>query len=174
MKLLKQALAVLGTLVVVAVMVAVVTPKTVHAVAAALVQIVPGPATHVGQAEGQLVTLECANFSVFCRALDSSGNRASTDYTVPTGYTLVVTDWESVYTSGYPQGDYSCDFLTTSASANPLFQSCTLVNQTGSTYTKEHFTTGVRVASDLEITDGFASGTFTNGIAYVQGYLVPN
>jgi hypothetical protein len=57
MRMLKQALGVLGALVVLAVIVAFVAPNRARAVAATLVQIVPGNTTHVGQAESRLVSL---------------------------------------------------------------------------------------------------------------------
>jgi hypothetical protein len=59
MRLLKQAMAVLGTVLTITALVAIISPKTAHALAAALVQIQPGTTTHVGQNEGQLVSLFC-------------------------------------------------------------------------------------------------------------------
>jgi hypothetical protein len=94
MKLLKQALGGLGALTVFAVVVAFVAPKTAHALAAALVQIVPGTTTHVGQNESQLVSLFCAPGKDYCSSEDLSGALSSTPYVVPSGYTLIVTDWE--------------------------------------------------------------------------------
>jgi hypothetical protein len=68
---LKQALGVLGALVVLAVIVAFVAPNRARAVAATLVQIVPGNTTHVGQAEGQLVSLFCPDDYSYCLELDA-------------------------------------------------------------------------------------------------------
>jgi hypothetical protein len=94
MRLLKQALGLLAALVVLAVIVAFVAPKRARAVAAALVQIVPGTTTHVGQNESQLVSLTCQSGNDFCNAVDPGGNVSTSKYVVPTGYTLIVTDWE--------------------------------------------------------------------------------
>lgn len=72
MRLLKQAWTVFATVVVIALLLAIVSPKAAHAVAAARVQIVPGTTTHVGQNESQLVSLLC---NASCVAVDPSGSR---------------------------------------------------------------------------------------------------
>src|ERR1700679_4396314 len=96
MKLLKQALGGLGALTVFAVVVAFVAPKTAHALAAALVQIVPGTTTHVGQNESQLVSLLCGNGIAYCVAVDLSGQTSADPSGTPPGSTLIVTDGEWV------------------------------------------------------------------------------
>jgi hypothetical protein len=108
MKVLKQALGGLRALTVLAV-VAFVAPKTAHALAAALVQIVPGTTTHVGQNESQLVSLLCGNGIAYCGAVDLSGPTSASPYVVPSGYRLIVTDWEWVGNGGAPQGQYTCN-----------------------------------------------------------------
>ena len=89
MKLLKQALATLGALVVLAAIVALIAPQRVHAVAATLVQIIPGSATHVGQNESKFVNLDCTNGCPFCSELLPDGSTGSFPYAVPSGSTLI-------------------------------------------------------------------------------------
>jgi hypothetical protein len=94
MRLLKETLGILGALVIVALIVAFVAPKRTHAVVATLVQILPGTTTHVGQNQSQLVSLFCpTNFS-YCLELSGKGGYSFTAYAVPSGYTLIVTDYQ--------------------------------------------------------------------------------
>jgi hypothetical protein len=176
MRLLKQAFAVLGALVVLAFIVAFVAPKKAHALAAALVQIVPGSTTHVGQNESNLVSLVCLSPTGFCQAQDSSGNIASSTYQVPSGSTLVITDYEFYATAA--AGLNLCDsFAYQGASTSTLLvlgvvPSCAVADKDGFAYGKEHFTTGIRAASGGTIFDvGVSEG---RGLADIQGYLVPN
>lgn len=172
MRVLKQALALLGVLVVVALIVAFIAPHRAHALAAALVQIVPGTTTHVGQNESQLVSLLCSGGNAYCSAVDPSGAFSSTPYVVPSGYTLIVTDWEWIGNGGAAQGEFAFDSLR-----NPLdgvfANSGALVTTTGTvTYAHEHYASGIRVGSGVTIEDLLAA--VGDGFANVQGYLVPN
>jgi hypothetical protein len=172
MKLLKQALGGLGALTVFAVMVAFIAPKTAHALAAALVQIVPGTTTHVGQNESQLISLLCSTGHAYCRAVDLSGAFSSTPYVVPSGYTLIVTDWEWIGNGGAPQGEFAFDSLR-NPNDGVFANSGALVTTTGSApYTHEHYATGVRIGSGVTIEDSLAA--VGDGFANIQGYLVPN
>ena len=181
MRLLKQALAVFGALVVLAVIAAFVAPKKAHALAVALVQIEPGTTTHVGQNQSRLVSLFCTPaITSGCIPAFSPGGISLTTlpYQVPTGSTLIITDYEHFTTMpGTPAGSYLCDTLidqlsSTSAADLLQAQSCAVADQFASAYAKEHFTTGIRVPSggivaDVRSLEGF-------GTANVQGYLVPN
>lgn len=175
MRLLKEALGVLGALVIVAVIVAFLAPKRTHALVAALVQIVPGTTTHVGQNESQLVSLVCELGTEYCVAVDPQGNYSSTAYAVPSGYTLIITDWQWEVTGATPGVRWADHLYTVSSLGLPLG---TLVNsyatpdQNGATYAHERFATGIRVGSGATIADIRADdGT---GDAFIQGYLVPN
>jgi hypothetical protein len=172
MRLLKRAWTVFATLVVVTLLVAMVIPKTAHALAAALVQIVPGTTTHVGQNESQLVSLLCAGGNAYCTAVDPTGAFSSTPYVVPSGYTLIVTDWEWIGNGGAAQGNFAADSLR-NPSDGVFANSAALVTTTGTvTYAHEHYASGIRVGSGVTIEDFLAA--VGDGFANVQGYLVPN
>lgn len=168
MRLLKEALGLLGTLMVLAVIVAFVAPKRARAVAAALVQIVPGTTTHVGQNESQLVSLTCQSGNDFCNAVDPGGNVSTSKYVVPTGYTLIVTDWE-FFPFGTPNNT-SVDALQVPSVL--LLQNLVIGVGSDGVLTHEHYATGVRAGSGMQIEDAVARSQ--SGIAQVQGYLVPN
>ena len=172
MRLLKQALALLGALFVVALIAAFVAPNRAHALAAALVQIVPGTTTHVGQNESQLVSLLCSGGNAYCSAVDPSGAFSSTPYVVPSGYTLIVTDWEWTGNGGAAQGSFTGNSLR-NPSGGDFANSAALVTTTGTvTYAHEHYASGIRVGSGVTIEDFLAA--VGDGFANVQGYLVPN
>jgi hypothetical protein len=85
MRLLKQALVVLGTVVVIAIFAALVTPKTAHAIVATFVQVVNTPArTAVG------LTANTTIFPVGLGNTDSFQDFSGNTYTVPAGQRLVV------------------------------------------------------------------------------------
>ena len=170
MRLLKQAMAVSGTVTMIAVMVAVFAPKTAHAVAAALVQIEPGTTTQVGQNEGQLVSLACEEGLSFCTAVNPEGVPNGEAYVVPTEYTLIVTDYEFFLT--YAAGVYCTDALYNSSSSYTLASGGAVGDKDGFAVDHEHYASGIRVGSGVTIADEFAA--LSSGYAYVQGYLVPN
>jgi hypothetical protein len=85
------------------------TPRAVHAVVVTLVEVAntsanPVPVntpTHLGVPVSSFVTLNCLHSGTTCssfRQIDASGNQAATDYAIPAGKTLIVTDaeWEAV------------------------------------------------------------------------------
>jgi hypothetical protein len=170
MKLLKQALGGLGALTVFAVVVTFIAPKTAHALAAALVQIVPGTTTHVGQNESQLVSLFCASGKDYCSSEDLSGALSSAPYVVPSGYTLIVTDWEW-FGGGGQTGVLVEDFLI-NIEDFILATSWALADGDGHASTHERYVTGIRLSSGTRIFDFLVYQG--NGKASIQGYLVPN
>jgi hypothetical protein len=156
-------------------------PRTAHAVVAALVQIVPGTTTHVGQNESQLLSLRC--LAGPCSAIDPGGNPSETVYVVPSGYTLIVTDWEWAFRGG-TSGALSADYLLNGAPiSNPgggesllvVASSFALPDGNGLAYAHEHYATGIRLGSGAQPYD-FDSSNSINvfGEAFIQGYLVPN
>jgi hypothetical protein len=173
MRLLKEALGIVGALVVLAVIVAFVAPNRARAVAATLVQVVPGTATHVGQHESQLVSLRCFEGKTYCSEVDAEGTAdESTAYVVPKGYTLVVTDyeWQVNSPSGGLLGDYLYNFKVGNFNGSEA-----QANQNGSIYSAyghEHYVTGFRVGSGVTLADSAAESS--TGGSLVQGYLVPN
>jgi hypothetical protein len=181
MRLLKQAVTMLGAVMIVAVLVAVVAPKRVQAVVATLVQIVPGSTTHLGQNESQIVTLGCYGPNFYCVEESTSTGLVccgGTTYVVPAGYTLIVTDYSWISNGGYvAQGTYACDLILAGQSSSTLYEyasshTCGLADATGTVAKDTHFTTGVRIPSGSTLSDYLS---FENkGESSLQGYLVPN
>jgi hypothetical protein len=175
MRLLKEALGILGALVVLAVIVAFVAPNTARAVAATLVQIVPGNTTHVGQAQSRLVSLGCIEGKAYCSEIDAEGNIFSdeaTPYVVPKGYTLIVTDyhWRG---SNIQSGIQILDYLYSPAVKSTVFNDSEAdSDQHGLAWVYEHYTTGFRVGSGVTLADELAATN--SAYSFVQGYLVPN
>lgn len=174
MTLLKQALAILGTALTIALLVAIVAPKTAHAIAAALVQIEPGTTTHMGQNESQLVSLLCQPGSLGCFTISPQGDNSTSVYVVPSGYTLIVTDWEfaALLTVGKP-GDYAADYLISLQNPTKIIAAAFVPEDASGTMAgREQFTAGIRFGSGVTPVDYNAEGS--NGTALIQGYLVPN
>jgi len=146
-------------------------PKATHALAAALVQIVPGTTTHVGQNESQLVSLICSHSST-CTAVDSSGNQSGTPYVVPTGMTLIVTDYEwGQY--GASANLMGSDSFYNSATGNGYgVMPMALADKEGNVSEHEHYQSGIRIASGVTLAD--ENAYFSVGFASIRGYLVPN
>ena len=155
MRLLKQAMAVSGTVTMIAVLVAVFAPKTAHAVAAALVQIEPGTTTQVGQNESQLVSLICPGSFSYCLTNSPEGASGSA-YMVPSGYTLIVTDYQFI-NSGFSAGAYGDDILQNSSTGGTLAVGLALADADGVSDGHEHYATGIRVGSEVTIEDRVAS-----------------
>jgi hypothetical protein len=174
MRLLKEALGVLGAFVVLAVIVAFVAPNRARAVAATLVQIVPGNTTHVGQAESRLVSLGCVEGKAYCFEINAEGSLSdeSTPYVVPQGYTLIVTDYHW-YGTNIKSGIPIFDSLYNPAVKPSIFNDSEAdSDENGVAFVNEHYTTGFRVGSGVTLADKLAATD--SGSGYVQGYLVPN
>lgn len=181
MKLLKQAIAVMGTVTMIALLIALVAPQRTHALVAALVQIVPGTTTHVGQNESQLVALACFRGQFYCvKESPSDGSECceGSAYVVPAGYTLVVTDYSWIANLSFQvTGTLLCDGLAVSQSSGAVKSyssttSCAPFDPNGRAAHDSHFTTGVRFASGSTLEDDLASGD--GGGSSIQGYLIPN
>jgi hypothetical protein len=172
MRLLKEALGVLGALVIFAVIVAFVAPNRARAVAATLVQIVPGTTTHVGQHESQLVSLICLTGFSYCFEIDGEGGySSSTAYVVPSGHTLIVTDYQFYYSpSTGVAGAFGGDSFVGTHGA--LGNGYAINDTNGDSAGHEHYASGIRVSSGVTIYDSAASAE--KGYAHIQGYLVPN
>lgn len=170
----RKLLSTLGGIFLAALLIAAVAPKAARGVAAALVQIVPGTTTHIGQNESRMVSLFCNAGNEFCNSVDSSGNIATAAYQVPAGFTLIITDYEYRLSLSSAAGQYLCDNFFNVSGVLPFLNqpSCALADTGGAAYGKEHFTTGVRVGSGVTIAD-FAPAN-REGFANMQGYLVPN
>jgi hypothetical protein len=175
MRLLKETFGILVALVIVAVIVAFVAPNRARAVAATLVQIVPGTTTHVGQHESQLVSLGCLDEGkAYCSEIDAEGKGVddSIPYVVPKGYTLIVTDynWRGFNSQS---GNLIIDYLYNPAVKSSVFNDVEAEsdeNRLAIGY--QHYTTGFRVGSGVTLADALA--TTSTGYSFVQGYLVPN
>ena len=102
-------------------------PRTAHAVVGALVQIVPGTTTHVGQNESQLVSLACEQGTEYCVAIDPEGDYSTTGYVVPSGYTLIVTDWQWTVSGATPGVRWADRLYIVVTSGFPLGLSSTVM-----------------------------------------------
>jgi hypothetical protein len=178
MNYIKKAVTTLGGVFLAALLIAALAPKATHGLVAALVQIVPGSTTHVGQNESQLVALACESAVAYCYEETPAGGStccSATAYVVPSGYTLVVTDF-SWLSNGLPANQFACDNLIgySGGVGNQYLssQSCALANGSGSATHDSHFTTGLRFASGSFLSD-YLSDNFLSSSS-IQGYLVPN
>jgi len=171
MRILKQALAVFGAFVVLAVIVAFVAPRKTHALVAALVQIVPGTTTHVGQNESQLVSLICDASPHFSAVSLTGTFDPSVGYVVPAGYTLIVTDYEW-FVSGGSAGLLTSDTFINTADSGGFVYSFAIADGNGNSFVHEHYATGIRIGSGVGLGDS-AAASF-GSVARLQGYLVPN
>jgi hypothetical protein len=155
-------------------------PKAAHGVVATLVQVAntsanPVPVTiptHLGVPLGGLVTLNCLNSGTTCssfRQIDASGNQAATDYTIPAGQTLIVTDveWEAV---GGTAGRNSFLNLQCAGGCPFVFSSRTVADSAGIASTADHLTSGVPLVYLPTVSVGDA---FALSYLIVRGYLVP-
>ena len=171
----RKLMSTLGGIFLAALLVAALAPKAARGVAAALVQIVPGTTTHIGQNESRMVSLSCKSGETFCTSVDSSGNVASAAYQVPAGFTLIITDYEFViFLPVGGAGLTACDnFSSLSGGLQFLVVApCALTDSAGVAHGEQHFTTGIRVGSGLTLSDVEAGARI--GFAAMQGYLVPN
>jgi hypothetical protein len=165
----RKVLSALGGIFLATLLIAALAPKAARGVAAALVQIVPGNTTHIGQHESQLVSLYC--FEGSCNSIDPTGALASTAYVVPSGYTLIVTDWEWTISGGQP-GALNSEELFIQFVQNPLANSQGLSDIFGQAAAHEHYGAGIRVGSGHSILD--TGSILRLGFSFVYGYLVPN
>jgi hypothetical protein len=175
MNLLKQAMTVLGAVLTIAVLVAVISPKTAQAVAATLVQIQPGSTTHVGQNETQLVSLVCNENPVDnCITLAPDASTGTSQYVVPSGFTLIVTDWEYFASDADSSpGSFIRDELFLNGNTGKrIALSTTLTQGSTSISAHERYETGLRIGSGQAVQDRLSAAG--EGTAAIQGYLVPN
>lgn len=175
----KAIVPILGVAVVVLV-VLLATPRAAHAVVAALVQVVntsanPVPTTtptHLGVPLGSLVTLNCLNSGTTCssfRQIDASGNQAATDYTIPAGQTLIITDveWEAI---GGTVGQFTFLNLFCSGGCAFVYQSRVVADSGQHASTADHLTSGVPLVYLPTVIVGPAVALSR---LVLRGYLVP-
>jgi hypothetical protein len=156
------------------------TPRAVHALVASLVQVAntsanPVPvttATHLGVPLGSFVTLNCLTSGATCssfRQIDASGNQAATDYTIPSGNTLIVTDvdWEAIAGTA---GQYAFLNLECAGGCAFVFQSRAIADSGQHASTADHLTSGVPLVFLPTVIVGNAS--FLSSLR-LRGYLVP-
>jgi hypothetical protein len=95
-------------------------------------------------------------------------------YVVPSGYTLVVTDWEfaATLTVGKP-GDYGADYLVSVQNPNKIFAAgFVLADPSNTVAGHKQFTTGIRFGSGVTPVD-YNTVAF-NGSAFIQGSFRTN
>lgn len=185
MKRLKQAMALLGSVVVIAVIAALMTPRAVRATVATLVQVVNTSANPVSMVAPTSMGVPTANLlTLVCRApggdvcsgfyqLNSNGTLASTPYVLPSGDTFVITDIEWSQTGCNPS--QPCLFsigVSNTGTPPPSFLTTTLADANGLAYGAEHLTSGIAVTQEIPSGLGGAPGSsgFIGQVNY-QGYL---
>ena len=158
-----------------------ITPRAVHAVAATLVQVAntsanPVPVntpTHLGVPLDSLVSLNCMTSGTTCtsfRQFDASGNQSASDYTIPSGHTLILTDveWEAI---GGTAGRVAFLNLQCTGGCAFVFSSRVVADSAGIASTADHLTSGVPLVYLPTVGVGDASAL---SYLVVRGYLVPN
>jgi hypothetical protein len=172
MRLLKQALAVLGAVVVFAVAAAIVTPKKVHALVATLVQVsntVEAPAITEGvpSLASQHVTIYCP-VGALCQPIGPGGtfSLSAPDYTVPAGQNLVITSID-ITSPGGGGGPYV--YVLQGLSSTSTIGQAWYVPNNGQTV-QFQFPSGIVWPAGGAI---FSDGN-DGVIGVIRGYLTPN
>ena len=132
MRISKSAMAVGGVVLAVA-MIGFTNPKTVHAVAAALVQVTntasnPVVNSDVTTTSSQLIAIDCTQqFQLGCRRIAPGGLLDTTEYVVPSGQILVITDVviQTSGSGGFIQVDIQSARLVTGVFTSPIFETVT-------------------------------------------------
>jgi hypothetical protein len=165
MRLLKQAVAILGTVVVIAVIAAVVTPKTAHAIIATAVQVVNGPANPVPTTMTDNPALHpFLNYQI--------GSNPLFSFQVPASNTLVIEEFSMTCIEGsntFPQTDFRLFVTTGGNSAQYTFAPAMLPGELIATQQ-------LRVYADpgTTVTIGTGAGVAngSNCASAVSGHLV--
>jgi hypothetical protein len=157
-----------------------ITPRAVHGVVATLVDVVntsanPVPVntpTHLGVPLGSFVSLNCMTSGTTCssfRQFDASGNQSATDYTIPAGHTLIVTDaeWEAI---GGTAGRNAFLNLRCAGGCAFVYSSRVVADSAGIASTADHLTSGVPLVFLPAVSVGDASAL---SYLVLRGYLVP-
>jgi hypothetical protein len=168
MTLLKQALAVLGTVVVIAMIVVLVTPKTAHAIVATFVQVVNTPSQPVPTvATDALTSFVASNYCHFGHSTAYSGARDVCGieplYTVPAGKTAVIESASGVCVTYSGPGMREFQLQFTSPGGGQL----ALPN--GNNAQLSFPPTNITTASTDTITPSVVSTTAENLKAYASG-----
>lgn len=183
MNVLRKILVGLGSLVAVALVLALAAPKTVHAIVSTLVTVVNTPAnpvpvtlsTNGGLPLHNMVLLECisstlnsagtatcANFN----QINPDGSTSHSPFAIPSGQTLVITDvtW-TVNGCLFLSQTCQLSFETPPTSAT-FFNTGSLADANGLAIGSEHFTTGLATTMLPTVV---SSGTFV--LVFYTGYL---
>lgn len=153
-------------------LITVMNPKTVHAVAAALVQVTntssnPVVSSDISFSPAQLVELFCSGGG--CAGVEPGGALDASPYSVPAGHTLVITEVDIVSNAG---GD-KAQFVVVPTSVGPGGQSTDpllyYVANDGLTHT---FTLGRGVVFPTGST--FQTQGSPDTVAFLRGYLTSN
>lgn len=180
MNIAKRVLTLLGLVVLTGAFVCMLAPNATHALVATLVQVTNTSAnpvavntlTHLGVPLSSFVTLRCINSGTTCssfRQIDASGNQAATDYAIPAGQTLIVTDveWEAI--GGTAGQDTFLNFLCVGG-CDFVYQSRVIADAGQHASTADHLTAGVPLVYLPTVIVGDA---ISLSRLVVRGYLVP-
>jgi hypothetical protein len=151
----------------------VMNPRTVHAVAAALVQVTnttsnPVPNSDVTTAPSQLVAISC-RLVIGCYRMEPGGGLDLDAYVVPADQTLVITDVEIVTSGQSGLAEFALSNQGSGsggAAQDPLIED---VANNGTTY-HFSFSRGTVFPSGFPFVVNGTFGTLT----VLRGYLVPN
>jgi hypothetical protein len=165
----------IGAVVLAGFLLTLVVPKAIHAAVATLVQVAntatsPVPITDVSK--GNPVMLSCLASGTTCssfRQVNASGVQSPSDYSIPPGDTLIVTDveWEAV---GGLAGRFAFLNFACTSGCGFVYSSRVVADSAGIASTADHLTSGVALVYLPTVTVGDAVG-----LSYLalRGYLVP-
>ena len=173
MNVLRRIAMAIGGTVIVALVIGLAAPKTVHALVSALVTVTntsanPVPTTDVMRSVAQNVELQCHIFQGGCFLVSPTGNLST--FTVPSGSNLVITDVEILAL----QGGGLSSFICSTTAAPPERIESWFVPSDGATHQFE-FPNGIVVPPGATLTcGGNVSGSSSVLFAVIRGYLTAN
>ena len=174
MQILRQLLVGLGSILAVALLLAVAAPKSARALVAALVQVTnttanPVPVVDVQSAAQQSVELECNPAEQICYQIQPDGSNNNTAWVVPSGMHYVVSDVEvtSEIAPGYITSVFDVQWTLPSGT----------MHAEGWQVLSNGATTEFQFPSGIIVVSGSTVGCQSAGpiaFAFVRGYLAPN
>ena len=173
MNVLRRIAMAIGGTVVVALVIGLAAPKTVHALVSALVTVAntssnPVPTTDVMRSVAQNVELQCRIVQGGCFFVSPTGNLSA--FTVPSGSNLVITDVEILAL----QGGGLSSFICSTTPAAPERTESWFVPSDGATHQFE-FPNGIVIPPGATLSCGSnISGSSSVLFAVMRGYLTAN
>jgi hypothetical protein len=175
MRFAKNILMAAGALVLALMLLSVMAPKAVHAVAATMVQVVnttsqPIPSQDISRLPSKNVQLNCNAIANACAIVEQNGTLDSTTpYKVPSGMDFIVTDVEISTTKLGSSPTTNFSLVWTPPSGTLMGFGWTVLNN-GAT-AEYGFSNGIVILPGSTVTPEFGSNV---NYAYVRGYLAPS